>query len=152
MRFLWCLGCVEWQQLRGGIAERQCRCPRRYNLATLRKDEVCIQAAWSGSLQGSRKAFFLASFRFLSRNYLVTTSIPIHYHPVLSLYLPALRYSTPLPPSTFQFSLFTLKLLKLLQLFPPKICTLANFVVPLQRETHEGMSAFLATLNNTEQC
>ena len=26
------------------------------------------------------------SFRFLSRNYLVTTSIPIHYHPVLSPY------------------------------------------------------------------
>ena len=27
-----------------------------------------------------------ASFRFLSRNYLVTTSIPLHYHPVLSPY------------------------------------------------------------------
>ena len=53
------------------------------------------------------------SFRFLSRNYLITTSIPIHYHPVLSpysaTYLSAFmrRVSPASTPYTLHFTPYT---------------------------------------------
>ena len=56
-----------------------------------------------------------ASFRFLSRNYLVITSIPIHYHPVLSPYFATylsafIRWvspaSTPSTKKTHQNAIF----------------------------------------------
>ena len=72
-----------------------------------------------------------ASFRFLSRNHLVTTSLPFQYH-FVATQLPSNTFpvSTPLHATlfTFQFSLFT-----------SKICISANFIVPLQpNPTLEG--------------
>ena len=67
------------------------------------------------------------SFRFFSRNYLVTTSIPIHYHPILSPY-PLPIYPPPLHPirytshpTPFTFPLKNLHIRKFCCTFAPVI-------------------------------
>ena len=59
--------------------------------------DALFQALPFGMISLSSSCLLSASFRFLSRNYLVTTSIPIHYYPVLSPY-PLPVYPSPLHP------------------------------------------------------
>ena len=61
--------------------------------------------------------------------------MPLHYHPVLSPYLPR---ALPLYTFTFPFSVFTLK-----------ICTLANFSVPLPNISAENMTKEFQMLAKT---